>query len=50
MLLDPFQNKLTENFGFLLYGSFHIASIVILLNMLIAMMTKSYENILVNRL
>jgi len=29
----------------MLYGTFHIASVIVLLNMLIAMMTKSYENI-----
>ena len=46
--LDPFKNSLTEGFGFILYGTFHIASIIVLLNMLIAMMTKSYEDILVN--
>lgn len=44
--LSPFKNYVTENFGFFLYGTFHIASIVLLLNMLIAMMTKSYEAIL----
>ncbi|CAF0718901.1 unnamed protein product [Brachionus calyciflorus] len=44
--LKPFNNQLTEFFGFILYGTFHIASIIVLLNMLIAMMTKSYESIL----
>ena len=45
--LDPFENSLTEAFGYVLYGAFHIASIIVLLNMLIAMMTKSYEDIMV---
>lgn len=45
--LDPFQNSLTEFFGTLLYGCYHIASIVVLLNMLVASMTQSYERILV---
>jgi hypothetical protein len=48
--LAPFKNGLTETFGTVLYGMFHIASIVVLLNMLIAMMTKSYESILVRAL
>jgi hypothetical protein len=37
----------TETMGFLFYGLFHIATLIILLNMLIAMMAKSYERILV---
>lgn len=45
--LKPFENDVTEFFGLILYGTFHIASIIVLLNMLIAMMTRSYESILV---
>lgn len=45
--LKPFENRVTEFFGLILYGTFHIASIIVLLNMLIAMMTRSYESILV---
>ena len=47
VLINPFNNPLTVFFGFMLYGAFHIASIIVLLNMLIAMMAKSYEDILV---
>ncbi len=43
-----FNSELTEEFGFVLYGFYHLASIIILLNMLIASMTQSYEKILVN--
>jgi hypothetical protein len=45
--LGPFKNRLTEFFGYLLYGAYHISSIIVLLNMLIASMTLSYEKILV---
>ncbi len=45
-----FHSELTEEFGFILYGFYHLASIIILLNMLIASMTQSYEKILVNLL
>jgi hypothetical protein len=47
-MLSPFDNSLTVFFGFMIYGAFHIASIIVLLNMLIAMMAKSYEDILVS--
>jgi hypothetical protein len=43
-----FHSELTECFGFVLYGFYHLVSIIILLNMLIASMTQSYEKILVN--
>lgn len=46
--LDPFNNKLTESFGFLLYGSFHIVLTILLMNMLIAMLATSYESIQIN--
>jgi transient receptor potential cation channel subfamily C member 4 len=48
VLLAPFRNSLTETFGTFLYGCYHIASIIVLLNMLIASMTQSFERILVN--
>lgn len=46
--LDPYQNKLTVNIGYLLFGIFHIANITIMINMLIAMMTKSFEDTIVS--
>ena len=46
-LIEKYDNKLTVLFGYLLFGIFHIANITIMINMLIAMMTKSYEDIMV---
>jgi hypothetical protein len=46
-MLKPFKNSLTVNIGYLLFGAFHIANITIMINMLIAMMTKSFEDIIV---
>jgi hypothetical protein len=43
--LFPFKNNVTESFGLLLYGTFHIALTIILMNMLIAMLAKSYDSI-----
>ena len=45
--LDPFIHPLTENMGFILFGTFNFASIIVLLNMLIASITMSYVIILV---
>jgi transient receptor potential cation channel subfamily C protein 4 len=47
VLINDFRNQLTENFGTILYGSYHIAAIIVLLNMLVASMTQSFEKILV---
>ena len=46
--IEPFENQLTPDVGFLLFGMFHISNITILFSMLIAMMTKSFERILVS--
>jgi transient receptor potential cation channel subfamily C protein 4 len=43
--LGNYQNRFTELIGYLIYGTFNIASVIVLLNMLIAMMSKSYETI-----
>jgi len=43
--LDEYNNHFTEFIGYLIYGAFNIASVIVLLNMLIAMMSKSYETI-----
>ncbi len=45
--LGNYKNDLTEVFGSLLYGTYHIASVIVLLNMLVASMTQSFEKILV---
>ncbi len=47
--LSPFNNIVTESIGSFIFGAFHITAIVVLINMLIAMMTKSYETIRVSR-
>lgn len=43
--LGNYNNRFTEMIGYLIYGTFNIASVIVLLNMLIAMMSKSYEAI-----
>jgi hypothetical protein len=43
--LEEYDNRFTENVGYVIYGAFNIASVIVLLNMLIAMMSKSYETI-----
>ena len=48
VMIEPFRNQLTTNFGYVLFGMFHISNITILLSMLIAMMTKSFDTILVS--
>ena len=48
VIIYPFKNQLTLVFGYLILGMFHISNITVLLNMLIAMMTRSYESILVS--
>lgn len=44
--IDPFENYTTMTIGYTIYALFHIASITVLMSMLIAMMTKSYEKII----
>ena len=46
--LAPFDNLVTVWFGRFIYGIYHVCCIIILLNMLIASMTQSYEKILVS--
>ena len=48
MVLETFNNPLTENIGRVLYMVYHFICIIILLNMLVASMTQSYEKILVS--
>lgn len=47
-LIGSYDNDLTVGVGYLLFCFFHIANITIMINMLIAMLTKSYENIIVS--
>ncbi len=44
-LIVPFPNTLTPNIGFLLFAAFHITNITVLISLLIAMLTTSYEAI-----
>ncbi|RMZ93459.1 short transient receptor potential channel 4, partial [Brachionus plicatilis] len=44
--IDPFGNSMTMTIGYTVYAFFHVGSITILMSMLIAMMTKSYEKII----
>lgn len=45
-MIEPFENQMTPNFGYIIFGMFHIANITILISMLIAMLTKSFDSIL----
>ena len=46
--LDPYQNTITRDIGYILYGAYNITMVTVLLNMLIAMMTRSFTNIAVS--
>lgn len=46
--LTPFENDFTETLGKMLYLCYHICLIIVLLNVLIASMTQTYEKILVS--
>ncbi|ESO82714.1 hypothetical protein LOTGIDRAFT_108754, partial [Lottia gigantea] len=41
--LGEFDNHFTQNVGYWLYGAYNVAIVIVLLNMLIAMMTRSFE-------
>ena len=41
--LGDFKNKLTESVGYIMYGTYNFTAVVVILNMLIAMMSESYE-------
>ncbi|KAI3381524.1 hypothetical protein SNEBB_008688, partial [Seison nebaliae] len=43
--LDEYNNSVTTNIGLFVYGTFMISCDIVLLNMLIAMMSKSFESI-----
>ena len=43
--LEDFDKQFTEVVGYLIYGVFNIVSVIVLLNMLFAMMSKSYKTI-----
>ena len=48
--LGSYNNSLTEDVGYIIYGIYNIVMVTVLINMLIAMMTRSFTNIAVSRL
>ena len=44
-LLEPFQNQLTPILGLIMFALFHVVNITILISMLVAMLTTSFEAI-----
>ncbi|KAH3830216.1 hypothetical protein DPMN_103457 [Dreissena polymorpha] len=45
VLLDQYNNYVTENFGNFLYGLYNVIMVTVLINMLIAMMARSFQAI-----
>lgn len=45
-----YDHKFIENIGYVLYGIYNVTMVVVLLNMLIAMINSSYQEIEVNLL
>ena len=45
--LNKYENHVTEDFGYLLYGFYNVIMVTVLINMLIAMMARSYQAIAV---
>ena len=43
--LEGYQADFTERIGYVVYGAYNAAAVIVLLNMLIAMMTRSFESI-----
>lgn len=43
-----YDHKFIENIGYVLYGIYNVTMVVVLLNMLIAMINSSYQEIEVN--
>jgi hypothetical protein len=46
--IEPFKNDLMLVFGYLIFALYHVINITIMINMLIAMMARSYDSILVS--
>ena len=44
-LKEPYSREFTEKIGYLLYGTYNLAAVTVLLNMLVAMMTRSFHSI-----
>lgn len=45
-----YDHKFIENIGYVLYGVYNVTMVVVLLNMLIAMINSSYQEIEVHKL
>lgn len=45
--LGEYQNNFTEDIGYIIYGVFNIVTVTVLINMFIAVMTRSFQNIAV---
>ena len=50
MELEPFGHFFTETVGYWIFGVYNITTVIVLLNMLIAMMSRSFEIIQVMNL
>ncbi len=48
--LQGFPSRFTESVGYIVFGVYYWAVVIILLNMLIAMMTRSFEKITVTNI
>lgn len=48
--LGEYQNNFTEDIGYIIYGVFNIVTVTVLINMFIAVMTRSFQNIAVRNL
>lgn len=48
--LGEYQNNFTEDIGYIIYGVFNIVTVTVLINMFIAVMTRSFQNIAVKGL
>lgn len=48
--LGEYQNNFTEDIGYIIYGVFNIVTVTVLINMFIAVMTRSFQNIAVRDL
>ncbi|XP_061163089.1 short transient receptor potential channel 6-like [Saccostrea echinata] len=43
--LGEYKNNFTEDIGYIIYGVFNIVTVTVLINMFIAVMTRSFQNI-----
>jgi len=48
--LGGYQSRFTESLGYIVFGVYNWGAVIVLLNMLIAMMTRSFDKIAVSYL